>query len=224
MHTRVPKYRNHKASGQAIVEINGRHFYLGKYDSPESHEKYRQKITAYLAQQEPDDTPLPSLRVDRLILKYFSFAKSCYVRNGKQTEEIVTLRIALKRLRKLYGSTEAAKFGPKAFKTFRDSMIQEGLSRKYINDTTGRIKRMFKWAVAEELIPPAVFQALTATGRSWCYLGTHSERGSGLRVRCWGQSGSRRSPFTMGDTHLSATLSLVVGHWRKSETQQGTRM
>ncbi|TWU27565.1 tyrosine-type recombinase/integrase [Bythopirellula polymerisocia] len=195
MHKRVPTYRNHKASGQAIVEINGRHFYLGKFDSPESHEAYRRKIAAYLSQQELDDTPLPSLRIDRLILKYFKFAKTYYVRNGKQTEEIVALRIALKRLRKMYGSTEAVKFGPKAFKTFRDSMIQEDLSRKYINDTTGRIKRMFKWGVAEELIPPAVFQALTAV--------------PGLRK---GRSGARETEkiLPVPDDVVDATLPFLT--------------
>jgi hypothetical protein len=34
---RVPAYRLHRPSGQARVIINGRHIYLGKFGSPESH-------------------------------------------------------------------------------------------------------------------------------------------------------------------------------------------
>jgi len=36
----VPKYRLHKASGQAFVELSGKRIYCGKYGTPESKEKY----------------------------------------------------------------------------------------------------------------------------------------------------------------------------------------
>ena len=49
MPVRVPKYRFHKASGQALVEIRGRHYYLGKFDSPESQELYRRLITQHFS-------------------------------------------------------------------------------------------------------------------------------------------------------------------------------
>jgi hypothetical protein len=41
---RVPKYRLHNGSGQALVEIGGRRIYLGKYNSAESGEKYRRLV------------------------------------------------------------------------------------------------------------------------------------------------------------------------------------
>ena len=37
---RVPKYAHHKARGLAVVTINGRDVYLGKYGSAASHEAY----------------------------------------------------------------------------------------------------------------------------------------------------------------------------------------
>ncbi|MBA3482790.1 MAG: site-specific integrase, partial [Pirellulales bacterium] len=95
-----------------------------------------------------------------LMLQYFRFAKTYYVKNGKLTDEIAGLRSALRRLRKLYGATPVAEFGPKAFKLVRESMIEEGLSRKYINDSMARIRRMFRWAAAEEIAPAAIYQAL----------------------------------------------------------------
>ena len=162
MNVRVPRYRFHKASGQALVEIKGRHIYLGKFDSPDSREKYRRLIAEFMSnnKQGAEEGTTSKLKIEELILQYFRFAKTYYVKNGVPTDEIIALRIVLRRLRKLHGSTKAEKFGPKAFKTVCESLIQKDLSRKYINDSMSRIRRMFRWAVAEELVPPAIFQAL----------------------------------------------------------------
>ena len=37
----VPSYRLHKATGQAVVVLRGRSYYLGKFGSPESKAEYR---------------------------------------------------------------------------------------------------------------------------------------------------------------------------------------
>jgi integrase len=44
----------------------------------------------------------------------------------------------------------------------RNAMIGSNWGRGVINQNIGRIRRMFKWAVAKELIPPSVHQGLTA--------------------------------------------------------------
>jgi integrase len=41
-------------------------------------------------------------------------------------------------------------------------MVEHGYCRRYVNDHIGRLRRIFKWGVGEELIPPTVYQALTA--------------------------------------------------------------
>ena len=41
MTIRIPKYRLHKTSGQALVQIRGKRIYLGKHGTPESRERYR---------------------------------------------------------------------------------------------------------------------------------------------------------------------------------------
>jgi integrase len=51
--------------------------------------------------------------------------------------------------------------GPLALEVVRNKMIEAGVSRKRINQHIGRIRRMFKWAVAKELTPVAVYQSLT---------------------------------------------------------------
>ena len=46
---RLPKYRIHKASGQAIVTLDGSDHYLGEHDSKQSHAAYDQLIGQWLA-------------------------------------------------------------------------------------------------------------------------------------------------------------------------------
>ena len=169
---RVPAYRLHKSSGQARVIIGRRHHYLGKYGTPESLEKYHRLVTEYLkAPGNPPHTILASTRtlgisINELILAYWDSAKKHYVKNGKPSDRQYHLRAALRPLRKLYGNTLAQDFGPKKLKLVREEMIAEGLIRKgglnrnYINDHIGIIKRMFRWAVAEEHVPVTVHQAL----------------------------------------------------------------
>jgi hypothetical protein len=45
----VPKYRLHKASGQAFVELKGKRIYCGKHGTPESWKKYYHLIKEWLA-------------------------------------------------------------------------------------------------------------------------------------------------------------------------------
>ena len=65
-------------------------------------------------------------------------------------------------LRTTYGKLRVADFGPRKLKALQSKMVNQGLSRPYINATTNRIKRLFKWGVAEELVPATVLQSLRA--------------------------------------------------------------
>jgi TusA-related sulfurtransferase len=90
------------------------------------------------------------------------FAKKYYFKGGEPTKELTCMREAIKPLRRLYGHSEAREFGPKSLKAVRQHMIGAGLSRGVINRRVGRIKRVFKWAVAEEIVPPSVYHGLLA--------------------------------------------------------------
>ena len=48
-HAHVPSYRLHKATGQAVVTLDGRDFYLGKHGTAESREAYDRMIAEWLA-------------------------------------------------------------------------------------------------------------------------------------------------------------------------------
>jgi hypothetical protein len=46
---RLPAYRQHKSTGQAIVTFNGRDFYLGPWKSAASRAEYNRLTTEWLA-------------------------------------------------------------------------------------------------------------------------------------------------------------------------------
>jgi integrase len=168
MSTRIPKYRRHKGSGQALIQLGGERIYLGKYGSKASKEKYRRILAEWLEshdRREPrrdSGCSGPGLSTNELILAYWRFAQTYYAKNGQPTKELECMREALRPIRELYGRTEAKEFGPRALKTVRQHMIDQGLARGVVNHRIGRIKRVFKWAVAEELVPPSVHHALQA--------------------------------------------------------------
>ncbi len=189
MPAKIPSYGLHKPSGQARVYLNGRHVYLGPHGSPGSREKYARLIAEHLAgpsvatsspatvagaTQVPaaasvvahdafvacsDETSGPS--VNALLLAYLDFAEGYYARDGEPTQELTDVKASLKPVRELYGATPAAAFGPKRLKAVREHMVAvRDLSRKVTNARVNRIRRFFKWAASEELVPPSVFEGL----------------------------------------------------------------
>ncbi|HUY33672.1 MAG TPA: site-specific integrase [Pirellulales bacterium] len=158
----TPKYRRHKPSGQAIVCIAGQPIYLGPHGSKESRREYDRLIGEWLAAGRPN-APAPKsdaeLTVTELVAAYWRFAKSYYVKDGRPTGT-AGIRVALRFLKRYYGHTAAAAFGPLGLKALQERMVQADQSRRYANDNVDHIRRCFKWAVAQELVPPAVFQGL----------------------------------------------------------------
>src|SRR5215204_2791094 len=69
-------------------------------------------------------------------------------------------RDVLKPLRRLYGATAAADFGPRALRAIRDQLIASGWCRNVVNRQVSRIRQVLKWGVATELVPPHQYQAL----------------------------------------------------------------
>jgi integrase len=102
------------------------------------------------------------LTVNELLLAYLSFADSYYVKHGKPTTEPASIRVTIRPLRQLYGNTPARDFGPLQLKAVRQAMVGPGLCRNEVNKRTGRIVRVFKWAVGEALVPPSIHHGLQA--------------------------------------------------------------
>ncbi len=166
----VPSYRLHKASGQARLIINGRHVYLGKYNSPESRQRYA-RLLAEMSQPGWDTAPITEdasksqLLVLEVLVRYLEHAEGYYSDNGKPGKEFRAMVDAVSPVNEFYGDMIANEFGPLKLKTIRQHMIDRNLCRTEINKRVGRIKRVFKWAVSEELVVPGVYEGLrTLTG------------------------------------------------------------
>lgn len=198
---RVPSYRLHKASGQAVVTINGRDHYLGKWNTAAGKAKYDRVIAEYLAngrQLKSEDEKT----VEYVTNAYLVFAQQYYRKNETVTREFGCISEALKIVRYLYGPLIADQFGPLALKAVRQCMIEKGWSRGYINKSIGRVRRCFKWAVENELVRSNLFHGLMAV--------------SGLRK---GRSVAREpdpvmpvDPLTVEKTicHLSSVVANMV--------------
>jgi hypothetical protein len=157
----VPSFRCHKASNQSFVELNGKRIYLGRYDLPETREKYHRTIAEWLAASRKPAAAPGGIAIVELVDRYWEYAITYYRRpDGSRSPEAGCIHEACKPLKELYASAAATSFGPLALKAVRQKMIDRGWCRMSINRMIGRVKRLFKWAVAQELVPGSVYHAL----------------------------------------------------------------
>ena len=161
-----PAYGLHKATGQARVILSGKHVYLGAYGSPESWEKYHRFTAEWLAtgQVAPNGSshgsPNREITINELILAFWTYAKSRYVKHGKPTSEQNSFRTALRPVCQLYGSQPVSSFGPLALSACRQQLVEADICRKRVNQHVGRIRQVFKWGVSQEMVPETVWRAL----------------------------------------------------------------
>jgi len=204
-----PAYRHHKGSGQAVVTLGGRDHYLGPWKSSASRAEYDRLVSEWLANgRQPKQ--VSDLTVIELLNQYSKWATKYYANAAGNNGQIGNLRSALRIVKQLYGPTLAADFGPLALRAVQAAMIKQGWARTHVNAQVGRVRRMFKWGVARELLAGSVLHALQAV--------------DGLR---YGKSAARESspvkpvsaPFVEAVTpFLSDTVKAMV------ELQQCTGM
>jgi integrase len=160
---RTPSYRIHKSSGQAVVTLDGRDYYLGRYGSVASRAEYDRLISEWLANGRRMPSSAPSdLAVAELIAQYTEFADWYYVKHGERTKEAVNIEIAMRPVNLLYGEKPAREFGPLALKAVRQAYIEADLCRNEVNKRVRHVVRMFRWAVENELVPASVHHGLKA--------------------------------------------------------------
>jgi integrase len=157
---RLPKYRKHKRSGNALVVLNDREIYLGKHNSPASLEKYNRLVAEWLQSERQSCDSKQEITVAEVMAAYIGFAKGYYRKDGNVTREYGLVVDICRVIKPLYGRALAVEFGPLSLKTVRQALIDSDVSRKHINKQIDRVKRMFKWAAGEELIPADIPQAL----------------------------------------------------------------
>jgi hypothetical protein len=162
----IPTYQLHRGSGQAKVRINGKDYYLGPHGSEESKQRYEEIVRKLLTDRQREEMVLrvqisKELSVAELAAAYLRHVRSFYVKGGRSTTEVGNIAAAVKAVRERHGYDLVTSFGPRALKAIREEWIDAGLVRKSINRRVERVRRMFAWGVAEELVPVEVHQALS---------------------------------------------------------------
>ena len=164
----VPGYLHRKPTNQAYVVLKAadgrrRTVYLGEYNSPASRAEYARLLAGGPPVAKSNDTqcPPPGATVAEVLLAYLRFAATYYVGpDGRPTSELAEYRLAARGVRELFAPLPATELGPKKLAMIRDRWVASGMTRKDVNRRVGKVKRMFRWAAAEELVPPSVPAAL----------------------------------------------------------------
>ncbi len=158
----IPSYRLHKPTGQAIVSLQGKIFYLGKYKSKASWEEYNRIIAEFLANGKklPPTRSNNDISIEELAARFLEYAESYYVKNGKQTFTVTHCRLALSPLVQHYGQNSVGQFGPLSLVFLRDKWVERKIARQTVNRWVDIIRQAFRWGVAHELVDSGILHAL----------------------------------------------------------------
>jgi integrase len=97
--------------------------------------------------------------IAQLCYAYLNYARG-YYKDGKPNGEPKQIEYCMKPLLEEFSALELEEFGPLKLAKVQKKMIELNWSRKLINQRIGRIKRMFKWAVSQQLVSPVLYQGL----------------------------------------------------------------
>lgn len=155
---KLPKYRRHRASGQAAVVLGGVWHYLGAHGTPESRERYDRLVSQWLAGGRKRRVgPCDGLTVRAVLNAYLSHAEGLV-----SASQLDRIRRAARPAVELYGPTPAAGFRGRALKEVRSAYVSAGHNRRHCNQLTNCLKRAWRWALSEELVPADGAQSVLA--------------------------------------------------------------
>lgn len=168
----VPPYRHHKSTGRAVVYVDRKSVFLGKYDSPESRQRYAEIVSKITSGQtaelsRPNVARLSTINsVASLCLRFVAEKMPSYA-----DAEQHCFRGAMRILVSLFGETPTADFGPIRLRTVRAAMVEgdphavdckgepkprKPWSRSFVNHQIKRLRRLFSWGVGWEIVPGQV--------------------------------------------------------------------
>jgi integrase len=164
MRTKVPGYRRHH-KGYGFVTLDGKNIYFGKYEDPQSKIDYDRTIQEWLSNGrslvKPESGESSDITVARLLELFWIHAQKTYTKNGKPTSQLTNIRLAIRVAREAYGESLARDFSAVRLRRIREAIIDEGkLCRSEVNRRCKIIGQIFRWAVGEGLVPPAVAQSI----------------------------------------------------------------
>ena len=135
---RQPSCRRHKATGQAVVTLNGRDIYLGKHGSA-PRQASLQTADARMAGQRRLRAAAQDRRTDCLgtSQRLQAFCQAILRRDGKPTVTYTKAAILMKFVGNgPYSRTLARDFGPLSLKAVQHQLVAADGSRGYVNAQT----------------------------------------------------------------------------------------
>ena len=163
----TPSYLPHKQSGRArlvwtdLTGVRQQKLLPGKFGTRESLAAKARLELEIATSPTRGVVRHPDVAVAEVLAAYMASAQRYYRgADGNPTKELHVIRYALKPVRELYACLPANEFGPRALAAVRQQMVAAGLARTLINRRIGVVKRAIKWAVSEELLPPASYESL----------------------------------------------------------------
>jgi integrase len=164
----VPRLREHKASGRAVVTLSGRDVYCGTWGSPEAEETYRRQVAEWLAagRKLPEEKAGPT--VEDLADAWLGWLATRNVKRGEETTHVERARRVAGEVVALYGSEPAAGFRPTWMRTLAGTWKARGLVTLTTNQYLSTVRQLVKWGVKMEMIPAeALVRVQAAGGVSW---------------------------------------------------------
>ena len=147
----VPKLRLHKATGRAVVRLNGRDHYLEAWENKRANQRKYQKLlvdyleTGYTEKTMPDAADITVAEFCKLHLSYVQ------VEFANKPSELADIKLMMRRFRRMFSSRLLASINETDIQKFHHSMVKEGLTRGYIKETMRRFVRM--WRKARRYVP-----------------------------------------------------------------------
>jgi integrase len=89
-----------------------------------------------------------------------AFADGYYVKNGKPTSQVLTIKSSVRVPKERCAHLEAVKFGPIVLRVSRIAFVAQRMARSEVKRRVELIRGMFKWGVSMQLIPATVLVAL----------------------------------------------------------------
>jgi integrase len=157
----APPYKLHRGTSQGYGIFEGKRRYFGRHELPESKARYDQTVAEWLAAGLRTRVEASELTVVELVNAFRRHREA----ESLDKRDLGHFKSAWTPLVELYGETPAAALGPLKLKAVRERLIVAGKRprcRGYVNRRTKAIRFIFRWAVAEELVPVAAYEALRA--------------------------------------------------------------
>ena len=84
---RIPSYRKHKPSGQAVVTLDGRDVYLGPHGTQASKREYDRLVGEWQANGRRLDDGDHCVTIIELVAAYWKHAQDYYRKDGRVTQD-----------------------------------------------------------------------------------------------------------------------------------------